>query len=131
MPIYSFQNPETGEIVDVIQKMNDAHTFIDENGLEYIRLFFSPNVSIDSNINAFSSKDFVEKTKNKKGTIGDLFDKSRELSEKRGGSGADPVLKKYYDSYAKDNGVKHANQINQENKSKANNSLKKLGISIE
>jgi hypothetical protein len=111
--------------------MNDAHVYIDENGIEYKRIFFSPNVSIDSNIDAFSSVDFVEKTKNKKGTIGDLFDKSRELSEKRGGTLNDPVLKKYYDSYSKENGVKHARQISQENLSNSKNKLKKFGISID
>jgi predicted nucleic acid-binding Zn ribbon protein len=131
MPLYSFKNPETGEVIDILQKMNDPHVYIDKTGVKYERVYISPNMSIDSNINAFSSKDFVEKTKNKKGTIGDLFDKSRELSEKRGGQESDPVLKKYYDSYSRDNGVKHANQISQENKAKANNNLKKIGISID
>ena len=85
MPIYLFQNPKTEEIIEIIQNMNEAHVFIDSNGLEYKRIYTVPSSSIDSKIDAFSSKDFAEKTRNKKGTIGDLLNASKELSEKRGG----------------------------------------------
>lgn len=131
MPIYSFQNPETGEVIDVFQSMNEKHEFFNEVGLEYKRVYYSPNMSIDSQIDAFSSKDFAEKTRNKKGTIGDLLNKSKELSEKRGGQNNDPVLRDFYSSYQKDNGVKHSNQIKSEKLENANNKLKKFGISIQ
>jgi hypothetical protein len=130
MPIYTFENPNTGEIVDVIQSMNDDHVYTDENGLNYTRVYYSPNTAIDSQFDAFSSKDFAEKTRSKKGTIGDLINKSKELSEKRGGAGNDPVLKNFYSSYQKDNGVKHSNEIKSEKLEKANNKLKKFGISL-
>jgi hypothetical protein len=131
MPIYTFENPETGETVDVIQKMNDKHEYFDKNGIKYKRVYYSPNMSIDSQIDAFSSKDFAEKTRNKKGTIGDLLDKSKELSEKRGGKNNDPVLKDFYSSYEKDNGIKHSNQIKSEKLEITNNKLKKFGVSIQ
>lgn len=131
MPIYTFENPKTGETIDIIQSMNDKHEYIDEYGIKYKRVYYSPNASIDSQIDAFSSKDFAEKTRNKKGTIGDLLDKSKELSEKRGGQNNDPVLKNFYSSYQKENGVKHSNQIKSEKLNSANNKLKKFGISIE
>jgi len=110
--------------------MNDIHSYSDESGLEYRRVYTIPNSSIDSKIDAFSSRDFVEKTKNKKGTIGDLLNKSKELSEKRGGDSSDPVLGKYFSSYQKDNGVKHSSQIKKEKLEKANKKLKKFGVSI-
>jgi hypothetical protein len=130
MPIYTFENPETGETIDVIQKMNDDHIYIDEHGLEYKRVYYSPNTAIDSQIDAFSSRDFAEKTRNKRGTIGDLLDKSKELSEKRGGASNDPVLKNFFSSYEKENKVKHSAEIKTEKLEKANNKLKKFGISL-
>lgn len=130
MPIYTFENPNSGEIVEVMQAMNDKHIYIDESGLKYRRLYSSPNMAIDSQFDAFSSKDFAEKTRSKKGTIGDLINKSKELSEKRGGNANDPVLKNFYSSYQKDNGVKHSSEIKSEKLEKANNKLKKFGISL-
>lgn len=130
MPIYLFENPATNEIVEVIQRMNDDHVFIDENGISYKRIYTIPNSSIDSKIDAFSSKDFAQKTGNKKGTIGDLFEKSKELSEKRGGASCDPVLKKYFSSYEKENGVKHSSQTAKEKFENANKKLKKIGVTL-
>jgi predicted nucleic acid-binding Zn ribbon protein len=130
MPIYLFKNPETEEIIEVFQNMKDDHVYIDSNNLQYERVFTSPYSSVDSKIDPFSSKDFAEKTRNKKGTIGDLLNESKELSERRGGSSGDPILKKYLKSYEKDKGVKHSSQIKSEKIEKANKKLKKLGVSI-
>jgi predicted nucleic acid-binding Zn ribbon protein len=130
MPIYLFQNPNTGEVVEVFQAMKDDHAFIDKDGLKYKRLFTSPNYAIDSKIDPFSSKDFAEKTRNKKGTIGDLLNQSKELSEQRGGESSDPVLKNYLSSYQTEKGVKHSSQIKKEKLEKANKKLKKFGVSI-
>lgn len=130
MPIYLFQHPITNEVVEVFQQMKDRHTFSDKEGVEYKRLFTSPNYSIDSKIDPFSAKDFAEKTRNKKGTIGDLLNQSKELSEKRGGESSDPVLKKYFSSYEKEKGVKHTSEIKKEKIDSANKKLKKFGISV-
>jgi len=83
MPEYFFKNPETEEIISVIQKMNDVHEYI-ENGIKFERLFTIPQASIDTNIDPRSARDFVEKTGRKKGTIGDLWNTSAECAEKRG-----------------------------------------------
>jgi hypothetical protein len=130
MPFYLFQNPQTEEIVEILQNMNEEHIFFDKNGLKYNRIYTSPNYAIDSKIDPFSSKDFAEKTRNKKGTIGDLLNKSKELSEKRGGETNDPVLKNYLSSYEKDKGVKHSSEVKKEKIQKANKKLKKFGVSI-
>lgn len=130
MPIYLYQHPDTGEVVEVFQGMNEDHVFFDEKGLEYKRLFISPNYAIDSKIDPFSAKDFAEKTRNKKGTIGDLLNQSKELSEKRGGQSNDPVLKNYLSSYKEEKGVKHSSEIKKEKLEKANKKLKTLGVSI-
>ena len=64
----------------------------------------NPNTSIDTQIDPWSTKDFVDKTKNKGGTLGDLFDKSAELSRKRASEngGVDPIKRKSEKTYSKD-----------------------------
>jgi hypothetical protein len=130
MPIYLFQHPITKEITEVFQTMNQEHVFFDEKGIEHKRLYTSPNYSIDSKIDPFSPSDFTEKTRNKKGTIGDLLNKSKELSEIRGGETSDPVLKNYFSSYEKEKGIKHTSEIKKEKINAANKKLKKFGISV-
>ena len=39
MPIYEYRNPETGETIEVVQKMNDSHIYIDYDGLEWERVY--------------------------------------------------------------------------------------------
>jgi hypothetical protein len=53
--------------------------------------------------------DFAEYTKNHRGTIGDLWDRSAELSEKRSKIyGKDPVKDKYFKDWSKKRkGKKH------------------------
>ena len=113
MPLYTYKNTETGEVVDVLQGMNDKHVYHGESGTEHcwIRVYHKPCVSIDpalSTIDPYSSEDFVNRTREKNGTIGDLIDLSAELSEKRAGTtGQDPVKKKYFDDYKKRTGARH------------------------
>lgn len=113
MPIYSYKNPKTGKIVEVIQTMKEDHIY-SENGVEFERVFSSPNASIDTKINPFSSKDFSAKLSNKKETIGSMWDRSRELSDKRTQKeGLDAVKEKYYENYSKKRrGKKHQDKIN-------------------
>ena len=59
MPIYTFQNPETGETIDVRQRMTDKHEYTDENGLKWTRVFEVVNVGFDTNPNIFSSSSFA------------------------------------------------------------------------
>jgi len=103
MPEYLFENPETGELISVIQGINEKHIYSEE-GKEFARVFTVPTASIDSSIDPFSSQHFSEKTKNMKGSMGDMWDYSKELSEKRkeitAGEG-DPVRKKAEKNYSK------------------------------
>jgi hypothetical protein len=117
MPIYEYQNPETGELIEVLQTMVEDHVYFDSDGLEWKRVFTAPNMSVDSQIDPYSSKDFVQKTENKKGTIGDMMDYSKELSQERAekNGGVDPVKEKYYKDYSdKRKGAKHVDQIKSE-----------------
>ena len=119
MPIYEYQNPETGELIEVLQTMVEDHVYFDSDGLEWKRVFTAPNMAIDSQIDPYSTKDFVQKTENKKGTVGDMMDYSKELSQERAekNGGIDPVKEKYYKDYsAKRKGAKHVDQMKSEMK---------------
>ena len=108
MPLYLFQHPKTKKIIEVVQKMNEDHVYIDDKGIKWERVFTKPQAAMDTQISATDSKDFVSKTRNKNYTIGQLWDKSAELSQKRGGmSGKDEVRNNAEKAYEKKTGKKH------------------------
>lgn len=117
MPIYEYQNPETGESIEVLQTMAEDHTYFDSNGLQWKRVWTVPNASIDSQVDPYSSNEFIRKTENKKGSVGDMMDFSKELSQSRAekNGGVDPVKEKYYKDYSsKRKGAKHVDQMKSE-----------------
>ena len=65
MPVYIFQNPKTKEYKEIFLAL-DAEKVYHENGIKWQRIFLAPNVSVDTQIDANSEQDFVEKTKRKK-----------------------------------------------------------------
>jgi len=115
MPIYLYQNQETNEIREVIQTMNEEHVYKGESGNEnWNRVFTIPTASIDTKQDPFSTNQFLDRTKSKKGTYGNMLDYSKELSEKRSAitGGPDPIKEKYYKQYSKDRrGAKHPDKI--------------------
>jgi hypothetical protein len=128
MPIYLFENPITGEIKEIVQSIHEKHVY-SEGGVNFPRIFTVPQASFDTKIDANSPKDFVNKTSNKKGKLGDLFDQSAELSLRRGGnSGVDPIKEQYYKNYKKErkNKVLHPDV----RKKKAVEKLNKLGVEV-
>jgi hypothetical protein len=101
MPIYIFQHPSSKEVREIVQRVNESHTF-EENGVKWNRIFTIPNASIDTKINPHSQKDFTDKTSKKNYTIGDMWDKSAEMSEKRARVlGNDPIKEKAKSDYSK------------------------------
>jgi len=116
MPIYIYKHPEKEEYIEVLQGMNDEHVY-EQDGLAWERVFLAPNASIDSDVDPFSGRQFVDATAAKKGTMGDMLDYSKELSQKRASvnGGIDPVKEKYYKKYSdKRNGAKHPQQMKEQ-----------------
>lgn len=108
MPIYIYQHPKTKKIIEVIQKMNEDHIYIDDKGVSWERIFTKPQASIDTQIDPNSSKEFVSKTAKRGMTVGEMMDLSAELSEKRGGTtGKDEVRDKAEKAYQKKTGKRH------------------------
>ena len=64
MPEYLFKNPDTGEVISVVQGINEEHAY-SENGKVFERVFTVPNASIDSDLDPFSAQQFTDKTRNK------------------------------------------------------------------
>jgi hypothetical protein len=111
MPIYEYTNPETDEVIEVVQGMTDKHVFVDDQGVEWLRVFNVPNAAIDSDIDPFSKSDFLKATAKKGMTAGDMMDLSEKLSKKRESSrGLDPVKDKTVTAYEKKTGKAHPNK---------------------
>lgn len=112
MPQYIYQHPKTGKTKEIFQSMNDLHVY-EEDGIEWNRVFTVPQAAIDANADPFSVSQFDAKVANSKGTMGELYDRSAELSDKRASKrdGVDPLKKAHYDAYAKKcNGKRHMNE---------------------
>ena len=113
MPIYVYKHPDREEYEEVFQGMNDEHVY-EKDGIKWDRVFLAPNASVDSEIDPFNKRHFIDATASKKGSMGDMMDMSKELSQKRAAKrgGVDPVKQAYYDKYSKDrNGAKHLKEI--------------------
>jgi len=108
MPVYLFKNPKNGKVKEIVQSMNENHVYF-EDGIQWERVFTIPQSNIDTQIDPFSESEFKNKTSGKRETLGDLMDRSKELSEKRQrAAGTDPVQKKFFEDYSKKtNGKKH------------------------
>lgn len=110
MPMYIFENPETKEEIEVFFHMNDEKKYVDDNGLEWKRVFISSQLNTEASIDPWDNNSFVNSTAKMKGTVGDMLDKSAELSSMRAekNGGVDPLKKKYFENYSKErNGTKH------------------------
>ncbi len=101
MPYYLFSHPESGEIQEIFFHMNDEKVYVDEYGVKWNREFTVPQAGIDTKIDPYSSQAFVEKTR-KAGNVGELFDLSKEMSEKRGGKKNDPIKRVHEKQWKKD-----------------------------
>jgi len=81
MPVYIFKHPHEDRYVEIVQRMADEHSFIDDSGLNWERVWTVPNASLDSIIKPDSSAQFVNKTKG--WSVGECWDYSAELSQAR------------------------------------------------
>ena len=107
MPEYIYEHPKTKEQITVLQSVHEEHIY-EIDGVIYDRVYTVPQASIDTRIDPYSEKDFRKiKTEN----VGDMWDRSRELSQIRAEKeGKDPIKEKYFKDYSqKRKGKKHGN----------------------
>lgn len=126
MPIYLYQHPKTEEIIEIVQSVNDVHEF-SRDGVKWHRIFTSPQLNKDTQIDPFDAKSFIKAT-DKPDTLGALFDRSAEAAAKRKDKeGIDPIKEKYYDGWSKRRkGMEHPDV----KKRKAADKLKKMGVNV-
>jgi len=115
MPFYTFQHPKTEEIIDIFFKMNDEKKYIDEKGIAWNRVFYPPTFAFDTMIDPHDEKAFIKKTE-KGGTVGDLFDISKEMSERRGGDKNDEIKVKYTEKKNKELDAQALTNLREERK---------------
>ena len=103
MPIYVYQHPDSKKIIEVVQSVHDPHQYIDEKGIKWNRVFTAPELNTQGSLDVnCTEKQFSEFTKNKRDKLGDLWDRSAELSEKRKKIyGEDPIKKKFESDWSK------------------------------
>ncbi len=102
--IYLYESP-SGEVVEVSQSMTEPHVY-EENGVEYQRVWTVPQAATDiRKTDPYSKKQFLERTEGKKGTLGDLMDRSNEMSAIRAEKdGVDTVRAKEDENWSKKRG---------------------------
>ena len=81
MPCYLYKNPETDEVIELLQSVNDEHSYTFA-GVKWDRVWTLPQISMDTKVNPFSERQFLDKTA-KGGSIGDLWDRAAEMKEMR------------------------------------------------
>lgn len=138
-PLYSFESPE-GQLTDIFFTMKDAPKLgstVEMDGEKWKRIPTTSQLATAGikPIDPHSSKAFVEKTGRMNGTIGEMWDYSKEQSEKRAAqTGEDPIKKKYLENYSKARKGKPnltaLREQQQANMKVANEKLKKAGIEI-
>lgn len=95
--IYLFENPRTGERKDTSLGIEEEKVY-EENGERWNRVFTVPGVYIPNmnRVNPHSQQDFMRRTDKADVTVGDMWDLSGEMSEKRAESmGEDPIRAKH------------------------------------
>ena len=95
-------------MIEVVQRMLETHAYVDGEGVEWQRVWANPNAAVDCKLDG-SMESFMKYTENKKGTMGDIWDASRESSELREKKeGRDKVKKRHFKKYSEQRrGMKH------------------------
>ena len=136
MPLYTFESKD-GRIEDMFYTMAEVPRLGDEvtiDGIVWKRVFTKPNAAISTQSNPYSAKDFNRNLDGKKVTVGDMWDASKEASEKRAAKeGTDPIKQAYYDKYAKDRRgvIRHVNEKKEIFEKQGKETLKEMKKVVE
>lgn len=119
--IYIFKHKISGETHEVEMSMKEYAPYKGPDGKDdnWERVYEAPqiNMGISSakSIDPWDNNSFVNRTKEMKGSVGDLLDHSAELSNQRAKeslTGEDPLKRKYFDDYSKARkGKKHVAEL--------------------
>jgi hypothetical protein len=113
MPIYVYEHPKTGERKEVVQRMTEEHSYTDSEGVKWLRIFGNVGAQIDSfdKLNPHDKQAFIKKTASRGMTMGEMWDESARLSERRSkATGIDPVKQEAIKKYHKLTGKPHPHE---------------------
>jgi len=141
MPNYIFQRIGAEEVKDFFFSMKEAPpigSVIFRDKIKWRRVASRPQTVFSGlkAIDPFSAKDFTNKTGQMKGTVGDLWDMSKEQSQRRAerNQGVDPIKQKYFEDYKKKKrGTPHSQELKDGHKAAKEHlekGLKKLGLEM-
>lgn len=134
--IYPFVSLDEKETIDLHYPIKEAPSIgsiVVHEGREWRRVFAIPSPTYDSTIiDPNSALAFEKSNDGKRYTLGDVWDKSAEMSARRASKyGSDPVKQAYYDNYAKSRkGARHPNELKErqaKQSQEASNNLRRLG----
>ncbi len=121
MPQYVFERVDDPSVKqDIFYHMKAAPsvgTVVTIEGVKWKRIFTRPQASFDTRVDPYSARDFVKATNKSGDNVGALWDRAKELSQKRAAKegGTDPVRKQFFDNYSKRrHGKKHPEQQREE-----------------
>jgi hypothetical protein len=118
MPCYLYANPKNPkQVVEVYQGMNDVHEY-EVDGVKWERVWTVPQATIDTDLDPFNQNQFIEKTGKNNGKLGDVWERSAELSAKRADKrdGVDPIKQKHFDNYRKKTGKEMYHETKEKSK---------------
>ena len=137
MPVYDFQHARSGEIISVYvsAKAPAIERKQQKRGRKvFKRVWTAPLAAQNMGVKLGdgTKEDFSRVTTGKKGIkVGDLWEVSKEMSEKRAQRhGKDPVQEAQYAQYEKETGEKHPDAVKRDRIAAANAKLADMGIHV-
>lgn len=136
MPDYDFQH-EDGEVITVFVPLSaeDEQRLVQTvNGRTYKRVYGVPRMAVDmgTRIGDATQQDFNRITGNKQMNVGDAWEISRDMHEKRKSEhGRDPVQEAQYAKHEKETGEKHPAAVRRDKVEASNAKLKEMGITLK
>ena len=137
MPVYTFEEPESGKIISVLVTLDrpdkERHEQIGDDGKVYKRVYAAPMAATNTSIGEASKEDFRRMTTDKKGMkVGDLWTISAEMAaHRKDKEGVDRVQEGYYRKFERENGVKCEAEIKEIKRRQAKERAAKFGIKVE
>jgi hypothetical protein len=137
MPIIDFEAND-GEILSVHVGLNEPKEAYQtqirkEDGKVFKRIWAAPRFAKDITVGDASRGDLDRLIDGKNYTLGEVWKRSEELSQKRAEKhgGLDPVKEKFYEEYEKKNRAKHADVLKRNRQKVINDLHKDWGVKIE
>lgn len=142
MPCFDFIHEKSGHVISVLVTLSEPiksfHEQIvtnEETGeiRVYKRVYAAPLAAKDTKRKQGSKDDYKRVTGDKKLTVGEMWEISKEMSQERAdkNGGTDPVNEQFYKDYEKKMGGKHIDVKKREAMEKAKKVFEANGIRVD